>query len=304
MKDYLKNAIEIFKIGSKTSLRRYGLPIVVTYSGGKDSDALIEVAKASGEPFEVHHSHTTCDAPDTVYHIRDKFKQLELDGIKCSIEHPTYNGENTSMWKLIPIKVMPPTRLVRYCCNILKETGCQDRLIATGVRWDESTKRKSRAEFETIEKYAKDSIKASSEMMLMNDNDESRKIIEHCMKKNKVVCNPIISWSEKEVWELLQDHKIKTNPLYEKGYTRVGCIGCPMGTTCNRKKEFADFPKFKDLYIKSFTKMIEARKQKGLKTKWETGEEVFLWWIQDENIKGQLLFDDDFNITDSLIDLY
>lgn len=92
MSDYLDNAVEIFKIGSKTSQRRYGLPIVLTYSGGKDSDALIEVAKASGEPFEVHHSHTTCDAPETVYHIREKFRQLELEGIKCSIEHPIYRG--------------------------------------------------------------------------------------------------------------------------------------------------------------------------------------------------------------------
>ena len=96
MSDYLDNAVEIFKIGSKTSQRRYGLPIVLTYSGGKDSDALIEVAKASGEPFEVHHSHTTCDAPETVYHIRDKFRQLELEGIKCSIEHPIYRGGGKS----------------------------------------------------------------------------------------------------------------------------------------------------------------------------------------------------------------
>ena len=208
------------------------------------------------------------------------------------------------MWTLIPQKLMPPTRLVRYCCAVLKETGCQDRMIATGVRWEESTKRKSRAEFETITPNAKDSIKATGEMMLMNDNDESRKIIEHCMKKNKVVCNPIISWSEKEVWDLLTDHKIKTNPLYDRGYNRVGCIGCPIGTTCNRKKEFADYPKYKDLYIRSFDKMIEVRKAKGMRCDWETGEEVFLWWVEDKNVKGQLMFDDNFNITDKLIDNY
>ena len=90
--DFLDHAIEIFKLGSKTSERRYGKPIVVTYSGGKDSDALLEVAKASGVNFEVHHSHTTCDAPQTVYHVREKFKQLEKEGIKCNIEHPTYKG--------------------------------------------------------------------------------------------------------------------------------------------------------------------------------------------------------------------
>ena len=138
----------------------------------------------------------------------------------------------------------------------------------------------------------------------MNDNDESRKIIEHCMRKQKVVCNPIISWTEKEVWELLNDHKVKTNPLYDMGYCRVGCIGCPIGTTYNRRQEFADFPKYKDLYIKAFDKMIEVRKVNGKQTKWQNGEEVFLWWIEDKNVEGQLMFDDDFNITDNLIENY
>ena len=302
MSDFFNNAIEIFKVGSKTSLRRYEKPIVVTYSGGKDSDALLEVAKASGEPFEVHHSHTTCDAPQTVYHIRQKFKELEEEGIKCTIERPQYKGQPISMWTLIPIEQYPPTRLARYCCKTLKETGCTDRLIATGVRWDESTKRKTRAEFEAIAKDKNDRIKTNYEVMLSNDNDESRKIIEHCMKKNKVVCNPIISWSDKEIWDLLNDHKIETNPLYKMGYKRVGCIGCPMGTTCNRKQQFADFPQYKKLYIQAFNRMLEERKKAGKKTQWKTGEEVFLWWVQDDNIQGQLTFDDDGNITDRLID--
>lgn len=148
--DKFDNAIELFKMGSRISQRNYGQPIVVTYSGGKDSDVLLEVAKASGEPFEVHNSHTTCDAPPTVYHIRKKFRELELQGIKCTIERPTYKGEYISMWSLIPRKLMPPTRLVRYCCSVLKETGCANRMIATGVRWEESTARRQRAEFETI----------------------------------------------------------------------------------------------------------------------------------------------------------
>lgn len=304
MSDYFDNAIEIFKLGSKTSERRYGKPIVVTYSGGKDSDALLEVAKASGVDFEVHHSHTTVDAPDTVYHIRDTFRDLELKGIKCTVERPTYQGKPTSMWDLILKNLYPPTRIARYCCKILKETGCTDRLIATGVRWDESTNRKTRAEFETIEKNKKDSVKATSEMMLMNDNDDSRKIIEHCMKKHKVVCNPIINWTERQVWDLLHDHKVKTNPLYEKGYTRVGCIGCPMGNTCGRQKQFADFPKYKDIYIHTFDKVVKERQARDMKCRWDSGEDMFLWWIEDKNIKGQLMFGDDGEITDNLIENY
>ena len=94
---------------------------------------LLELFKRSGIPFEVHNSHTTADAPQTVRHIREVFRKLKLEGIKCEIEIPTYKGEPTSMWKLIPEKLMPPTRLVRYCRSVLKETGCANRYIATGI---------------------------------------------------------------------------------------------------------------------------------------------------------------------------
>ena len=138
------------------SLHHYGKPLVCTYSGGKDSDVMLELFKRSGIPFEVHNSHTTADAPQTVYHIREVFRELELQDIKCTIDyHVNPDGSRTTMWNLIPQKLMPPTRLMRYCCSELKETGCANRMIATGVRWDESTNRKSRESFEVLEKNKK-----------------------------------------------------------------------------------------------------------------------------------------------------
>ena len=78
------NAIELIKMASNMSIRYYEKPIVCTYSGGKDSDVLLELFLRSGVEFEVHNSHTTADAPQTVYHIRDKFRRLEEKGIKCT----------------------------------------------------------------------------------------------------------------------------------------------------------------------------------------------------------------------------
>lgn len=303
--DNFQKAIEIFKMGSMLSKREYKKPIVVTYSGGKDSDVLLEVAKASGELFEVHNSHTTCDAPPTVYHIRDKFRELELQGIKCTIERPTYKRENISMWTLIPQKVMPPTRIVRYCCQVLKETGCKNRMIATGVRWEESNARKQRAEFETITSRKENSIKVNHEIMLMNDNNDKRKLIEHCQMKSKSCCNPIIALTEREVWDVLNELKVKVNPLYSMGYNRVGCIGCPMAGKCKRKQEFADFPQYKKMYIRAFEQMLKVRRERKLPTEFKSGEDVFLWWMEDDNIAGQLSFDyDNEKITDNLVDNY
>lgn len=189
---------------------------------------MLELFRRCGIPFEVHNSHTTADAPQTVRHIREVFHKLENEGIKCEIEYPTYKGKPTSMWKLIPEKKIPPTRMARYCCQILKEKGCNNRYIATGVRWAESTKRKERTQFEKIGKTKKDKVSFSDEVMLMNDNDEKRRMTELCMQKNKMVVNPIIDWRDSDIWEYIRSEKLRVCELYNMGYDRVGCIGCPI----------------------------------------------------------------------------
>lgn len=247
-------------------------------------------SEGGGIPFEVHNSHTTADAPQTVRHIRDVFKKLEMDGIKCTIEMPTYKGERTSMWKLIPQKLMPPTRTSRYCCAVLKEAGCTNRFIATGVRWDESRQRKDREEFEKLGATKATKEKFTS-VMLMNDNDARRRMNEHCMQKNKMVVNPIIDWKHSDIWEYINSEGIHTCELYQCGYERVGCIGCPMAGK-KRYKEFADFPKYKNLYIHAFDRMVKERKSRGLPCQWKNGNDAFLWWMEDENIEGQMdIFD-------------
>lgn len=288
--DLEQKAIKRIQAASEMSLYHYGKPLVCTYSGGKDSDVMLELFRRGGIPFEVHNSHTTADAPQTVRHIRDVFKKLEMDGIKCTIEMPTYKGERTSMWKLIPQKLMPPTRTSRYCCAVLKEAGCTNRFIATGVRWDESRQRKDREEFEKIGATKATKEKFTS-VMLMNDNDARRRMNEHCMQKNKMVVNPIIDWKHSDIWEYINSEGIHTCELYQCGYERVGCIGCPMAGK-KRYKEFADFPKYKNLYIHAFDRMVKERKSRGLPCQWKNGNDAFLWWMEDENIEGQMdIFD-------------
>lgn len=139
-------AIARLQDAARLSEHRYKKPLMVTYSGGKDSQVLVALAERAGINFEVVNSHTTADAPETVYFIREQFKSMEERGIKCSIVMPRYKDKPASMWTLIPQKLMPPTRLVRYCCAVLKENTGRDRFIATGVRWAESTNRKKTVE--------------------------------------------------------------------------------------------------------------------------------------------------------------
>lgn len=124
----------------------YHKPLVVTYSGGKDSDVMLHLAETTLKPseFEVLNSHTTVDAPETVYHIREVFDRLKRHGIKTSIDYHIVDGKPITMWNLIPQKLMPPTRIVRYCCQVLKESGTPNRIASLGVREEESSKRQGR----------------------------------------------------------------------------------------------------------------------------------------------------------------
>lgn len=117
--DLEQKAIERVKMASEMSLRLYGRPLVVTDSGGKDSAVCREIVRRAGIPFEIHHNLTTADAPQTIYYVRNTFRKLELEGVPCFVNYPIYKGQRVTMWTLIPMKKFPPTRLQRYCCQVL-----------------------------------------------------------------------------------------------------------------------------------------------------------------------------------------
>ena len=287
MSDLEQTAIERLRAASDMSLRLFEKPLVITYSGGKDSDVLLHLSEASGIPFEVLHSLTTADAPETVRHVYDTFRRLEGKGVKCTVDkHVQLDGSRVTMWNLIQKKLMPPTRLMRYCCAVLKEGGGKNRFIATGVRWAESTARKRRGGLEVL------ASKPQSNLILSNDNDEDRRLFETCQLKGKRIMNPIIDWKNADVLGYAAAEKIPMNPLYCEGFHRVGCVGCPMAAAKTRILEFARYPKIKAAYIRAFDRMLDERRRRG---KMEgpifrmggTGVDVFHWWIEDGVLPGQ-----------------
>lgn len=288
--DKEQTALERLRAAAQMSEQFYHAPLIVTTSGGKDSSVCVALAQRAGINFEVQHNHTTADAPETVRFVREEFKRLEELGIKCTINYPVYKGKPTSMWALIPQKLMPPTRLVRYCCDVLKERGGTNRMITTGVRWAESTKRKNnRGIYETMPSNPRKKI------VLSNDNDDRRQLFERCMQKRKSVCNPIIDWTDEDVWDFLGAEGIPTNPLYGCGFKRVGCIGCPVAGK-SRYAEFARYPKYQKLYINAFDRMLSERERRG-KTdgSWSvgtTGRDIFHWWMEDGVLPGQMEMDE------------
>lgn len=125
-------------------------------------------------------------------------------------------------------------------------------------------------------------VSKSGTLVMNEDNDENRRLAEFCYRTQKMLLNPIVDWTDDEVWEFLNDIvKVPHCRLYDEGYKRIGCIGCPMAGAAGQKAEFKRYPKFRALYVRAFERMIEQRKSEGLPTTWMNGEDVMRWWIQE-----------------------
>jgi len=108
----------------------------LAFSGGKDSVVIKALADMAGVKYDAHYNLTSVDPPELVQFVKS-FPDVIIDRPKDK------DGNQITMWNLIPRKKMPPTRIVRYCCKELKEVGGQGRLVVTGVRWAESPNRKN-----------------------------------------------------------------------------------------------------------------------------------------------------------------
>lgn len=264
-------------------------PYYLCYSGGKDSDVIRILAGLAGVKHDIVHNLTTVDAPETVHYVKN-------------IPNVIINKPPLSMWQLIVKKKFPPTRLIRYCCADLKERGGAGRVKITGVRWAESNNRKNNSDVVKVIGKPKHMQALADEMgvdiettpkggiVLNDDNDANRRFVESCYRTTSTMVNPIVDWSDNDVWDFLKHYGCKSNPLYYCGQSRVGCIGCPMSVK-GQKRELLMYPKYKEQYIRTFDKMLEARKEAGLinHLTWRDGESVLKWWVGDDPM--QIEFD-------------
>lgn len=241
----------------------------LAFSGGKDSVTVKALADMAGVKYDAHYNVTSVDPPELVRFVKT-FSDVHFDFPKDR------DGRPLTMWNIISKHAMPPTRVVRYCCKDLKEGQGENRFVVTGVRKDESVRR-------AMTRGGLELYKNKTSYRELSDPDNpTPEMMYHCQVYQRKVLNPIIDWTTEEVWEFIKEYKVRYCCLYDEGYERLGCIGCPMAGRNNQLRDFKRYPQYRKNYIKAFERMLDYRNEHELDVAWKSGEEVMRWWLKDD----------------------
>ena len=202
-------------------------PIELSYSGGKDSDVILELAKMAGIPFEAIYKNTTIDPPGTIAHCKENGVTI-LQPKKTFLQIVEQKGQ--------------PSRFARFCCEELKEYKVYDRAIQ-GIRRCESSARSKRyKEPEYCRVYnKKDKVRIYLPILEWSDTD-----VEQFIKMRGIKCAPVY-----------YDGNGKFH--VER---RLGCIGCPLKSD-KGKNDFKQYPKLLRAIIRARQKFYATHPDSG-----------------------------------------
>lgn len=255
-------AIALIRRGERTALRYQ--PVTgynVAFSGGKDSQVVLELVKMSGVRYQAVHHITSIDAPQTMRFIREQYPDVIMQRPPRTFQKICLDAR------------MLPSRWVRFCCQFLKERGGESTFTVTGVRHAESYKRQSRQEVEIMTRRRHPEFVAGT----YDQFAEHQLVEQQCIRgKDKLILNPILDWSDSEVWQFIADRRLPVNPLY-RTCARVGCVFCPLASVNARRRELQLFPRYVPMFIRLIHQIRELRRQDGAEDAWGTltDEQVF-----------------------------
>jgi phosphoadenosine phosphosulfate reductase len=164
-----------------------------------------------------------------------------------------------SFYRMIKDQGIPPLRSMRFCCRILKHGEGQGRTIITGIRKEESKARRKRSEV----------------------NQE----------KHRLMIAPIIEWTTRQVWNFIKQNNFPYCELYDKGWTRIGCIMCPVSSSKRMKQEARMYPKQASAIHRACIRAYDP----AIATTWRNGTDMYKWWLSGNDFstgKKPELFED------------
>ena len=223
------------------------------FSGGKDSIALHQCARIAGVDVHWQYHNTTIDPPEVLYFMREHYPHVEWT-----------KPRHGNFFRRMKQKGVEPSSKMRWCCDEYKEArGPKDCVWITGVRREESS--------------------ARGKLTAVGMNTRVR----------RVHVRPLINWDSEYLWSFIRDQGLVYSSLYDEGFTRIGCIGCPLADTSNRIRELKRWPayerKWKDA-IKYIYEKKKGKKQRNGK-EWigsaacKTWEEFYDAWLYRKPLK-------------------
>lgn len=189
-----------------------GKKVELAYSGGKDSDVILQLAKEAGIDFAPIYKMTTIDPPLTIKHAKEN---------GCEVRRP-----QKTFFQLVREKSLP-TMHSRYCCRYLKEYKIMDDCIL-GVRRAESTKRAKRYKEPIVCRNYKKGEHVNQILPILEWTNQD---VEEFILDRGIKCHPLY-------------YDEQGNFHVER---RLGCIGCPLNS--NAKEGLKKYPKFVKAFI-------------------------------------------------------
>ena len=151
-----------------------------------------------------------------------------------------------------------PTRLRRWCCREYKEASNGYSVAILGIRASESARRKANWKIWTP------------------------------WRGGTWALNPILYWSDENVWQYIRRNNIPYCSLYDEGFKRLGCIGCPMNR--HRKEQFIRWPRYEQAWKRATKKHWNnwhgVPKQNGElrftdKKRMKSWKDLWSWWMEE-----------------------
>lgn len=282
LKHKIEHSINLLKKAESLALRydpENGF--YLAFSGGKDSQALYHIAQMAGVRFKAHMNLTSVDPPEVIRFVKRQYPDVELIKPKDSI----YN--------IAVQKGLLPSMKIRWCCAEYKETAGAGKVTLIGIRREESIRRAKRNEIEVsskafsgnLEEFAKFQAERKNNKRMRqhllqvpsvaNPDGVSSETTVGCITgKESILVSPILMWTEKEVWEFLNEVvKVPHCELYDRGRKRIGCICCPMSNAKQLALDIQDYPHVKSNWIKA----IKSIRSRGGATQDQTRTNQGVW---------------------------
>lgn len=263
----IKHSVNLIQRAEKLALKMSPDGFHLAFSGGKDSQVLYHIAQIAGVKFKAHMQVTTIDPPELMAFVRKIYPDVVLHRPKLNF------------YQLLLKKRMLPHRKARWCCAELKETAGVGAVTLVGVRAAESKQRSNRVEVEraNANKGRRKQYDEDEQEVLFGADDE---MLHQCVKgSDRIVISPLFRWTDADVWNFIRSNNLEHCRLYDEGFTRIGCIFCPLASPKTKQKQRLRYPGFERAFKRSIQKLIDERNYGGKFN--ATADELFDWYLSN-----------------------